>query len=223
MLGLWKSYAVKKIIAACANSYYCCSKTKTTLHSTFHPFFMNSTYCTKLTLIGYRLLMGTVLCLFFLSAQGQTRAVAFVDLDQVYEQLPDAKQLQVRLQTYSQELKQQIDIKKAELRNKQEAKPPAPDKVPKSQLPTQYTSTNTEVEQLNKDISLKENEQYRLLEEMARVGKAGIMQKVAAAVQQVVLEKKYQCVLNKKDAVYFTEIDNITNLVLEKLGVVTNR
>ncbi|OJW66636.1 MAG: hypothetical protein BGO68_01655 [Candidatus Amoebophilus sp. 36-38] len=160
------------------------------------------------------------LTISYVNAAEKPVKIGYVNLSYLMSLLPDTRQFETDYKAFENQLKNQLQIKAAELQDKlqsfQQGYATMTDAV-KNQKESELQQLHGEFEKLQiESQSSLANKQLQLLQP--------IYNKIQKAVQEVAKENKYTHVLNA-DAdgmsvvLYAEEEYNISNLVLKKLGI----
>jgi len=155
------------------------------------------------------------------SAQAQLK-VGYTNVDYVLSQLPDSKQIESELKTYRTQLESQLQIKYKEFQAKADdykTKGPDMSELIKQDKEKELQNMQTSIQEFEKnaEASMQKKQQTLL---------APVLEKIQKTIKDVAKENGYTYVFNT-DAGYQTtpiilsapDEDNISNLVLKKLGV----
>lgn len=166
-----------------------------------------------------------VLALGVITAQAQTSSagatkIGFADVDYIFSQMPEAKQIETELKSTQNQLKNQIDAKTQEFQKK---------------LADYQANLNTMLDAVRQNTEreltmLQENLQKLQQDAQATIQKkqADLMEpvykKVGTAIENVAKENGYTFILNQQigglDVIlYGDEKHDVSDLVLKKLGV----
>lgn len=163
-----------------------------------------------------------VLGLGVITSYAQTAAtkIGYADVDYIFSQMPDSKQIDADLKSLQAQLKNQIDTKAQEFQKKladyQQAGNTMPDAV--------RTNTERELQQLQQNIEkLQQDAQTNLQSKQTQLMDP-VYKKVGKAIEDTAKENGFTFVLNQQigglDVIlYGDEKMDISDLVLKKLGV----
>jgi outer membrane protein len=174
-----------------------------------------------------KLVLPFVLALGIITTQAQTPTTAststkigFADVDYIFNQLPEAKQLDTELKSTETQLKNQIDAK-----NKEFQKKLADYQANLStMLDAVRTNTERELQQLQENLQrLQQDAQTTIQNKHAQLMDP-VQKKVAKAIEEVAKENGYTLILTGQvgglDVVlYGDEKVDVSDLVLKKLGI----
>ena len=165
-----------------------------------------------------------VLGLGFLAAQAQTQPtsgkIGFADVDEIFNQMPEAKQIESELKTTQNMLKTQIDTKAQEFQKKLADY----NANLNNMLDAVKQNTERELTQMQQNLEkLQQDAQTTIQSKQAQL-MSPLIDKVGKAIKEVALENGYTFILNSQigglDVVlYGDEKMNVSELVLKKLGV----
>lgn len=157
----------------------------------------------------------------YTSGQPAPQKIGHADWDYIFSHLPEYKQIEQELKTFEAQLQAQLKIKGQELENKYKAyqalqagTPEAIRKDKESELA--YLQDNIEKFRQEAQVSMQKKQSDLVNPVFAKVGRA---------IGEVATENGYSYIINPQmlgggDVLLFTdEKYNISNLVLEKLGV----
>lgn len=152
-------------------------------------------------------------------AQAQTK-IGFADVDYIFNQMPEQKQIQTELQSVQNALKKQMDTKAAEFRQKLEDYQANMNNM----LPAVRTNTERELQQLQTNLQqLQEDAQLTIQQKQAELMEP-VFKKVSDAIQAVAKENGFNMILSGGvsglDVVlYGDEQLDVSELVLKKMGI----
>lgn len=167
-----------------------------------------------------------VLGLGFLGAQAQTPAttttkIGFVDVDEIFSQMPEQKQVESELKALQTQLKTNIDNRYQEFQKKlNEYNSTDPNSVPAAVR----ANSERELQQLQTNLEkLQQDAQTNLQAKQTELMNP-IIDKVGSAIESVAKENGYTFILSAQigglDVVlYGDEKVNVSDLVLKKLGI----
>jgi|GEM_PF-3114015 len=143
-------------------------------------------------------------------AAAQDSRVAYVNNRVIYEQLPENTQITQALKQYREQLQNRYVAHSALFRQKME----------EFSSGKAAATAAKEIEDLYEGLKTLEiqNDQAYLVREMELRGPLGA--RIKQAILAVAQEKDYSGVVDVSEMTYFDASDEITNLVLQKLGVV---
>ena len=154
------------------------------------------------------------------SLSAQTLKIGYADVDYILSLLPEFKQVQSNLQAYEKQLQNQLQAKVQEYQTK-------------LQEYSQNAQNMTEIIRADKEAELKSlqeriqkmerNAQQSLLKKQNE-DSSPIIEKVDVAIKDVAKENSFSHIFSAGQAgvnvlLYARDEDNISNLVLKKLGV----
>lgn len=149
-----------------------------------------------------------------------TTKIGFADVEYVFSQMPEAKQIETELQTLQAQLKKQYDTKVAEFQKKlqeyQAFGPTVPDAVKQN--------TERELQQLQQNIQKLEQDSQENLQRKQVQLMEPVYTKVGKAIEDVAKENSFTMILTNQlsglDVVlYADEASDISDLVLKKMGI----
>lgn len=165
------------------------------------------------------LLIGMAASAYSAGAQAQTK-IGFADVDYIFNQMPEQKQIQTELQSVQNALKKQMDTKAAEFRQKLEDYQANMNNM----LPAVRTNTERELQQLQTNLQqLQEDAQLTIQQKQAELMEP-VFKKVSDAIQAVAKENGFNMILSGGvsglDVVlYGDEQLDVSELVLKKMGI----
>jgi outer membrane protein len=149
-----------------------------------------------------------------------TQKVGFADVEYIFSQMSEAKQIESELQSLQTQLKNQIDTKVAEFQKKlaeyQQYGSTVPDAV--------RQNTERELQQMQQNIEkLQQDAQSNLQKKQTQLMEP-VYTKVGKAIEDVAKENAYTLIINNQisglDVVLFAdEKIDVSDLVLKKMGV----
>lgn len=171
----------------------------------------------KLVLL-FALALGT----FATQAQNPTASskIGFADVDYIFSQMPEAKQIDTELKSTQQQLKNQIDTKSQEFQKKLADYQANLNTM----LDAVRQNTERELQQLQENLQkLQQDAQVTIQNKQSQLMEP-VYQKVGKAIEDVAKENGYTFILNQQigglDVIlYGDENNDVSDLVLKKLGV----
>jgi outer membrane protein len=160
----------------------------------------------------------TLLIVFTATAQ---QKIGHADWVYIFSQLPEVKQIQVELKSHEVQLQNQLKIKSQEF----EAKYKAFIELPPTTIETIRKDREAELAMLQQNIQNFQQEANTALQKKEQDLMAPVFKKVGKAIDDVAREQGYSYIFNPQvmgggDVLLFTdEKDNISNLVLRKMGI----
>ncbi|MBX2968899.1 MAG: OmpH family outer membrane protein [Cyclobacteriaceae bacterium] len=152
---------------------------------------------------------------------GQTPTkIGFADVEYIFNQMPEAKQIETELQTLQAQLKKQYDNKVAEFQKKlqeyQAFGATVPDAVKQN--------TERELQQLQQNIQKLEQDSQENLQRKQVQLMEPVYTKVGKAIEDVAKENSFTMILTNQlsglDVVlYADDKSDISDLVLKKMGI----
>jgi outer membrane protein len=164
-------------------------------------------------------LFALSLVTMFSQAQTSTK-IGFADVEYIFGQLPEAKQIETELQTLQTQLKKQYDAKVAEFQKKLQEYQAFGTTVPDAVR----QNTERELQQLQQNIQKLEQDSQENLQRKQVQLMEPVYTKVGKAIEDVAKEQGFNMIVNNQlsglDVVLYAD-DNadISDLVLKKLGV----
>lgn len=171
----------------------------------------------KLALL-FLLAIGTITT--YAQAPTASSKIGFADVDYVFSQMPEAKQIDTELKSTQQQLKNQIDAKTQEFQKKFADY----QQNLNTMLDAVRQNTERELQQLQDNLQkLQQDAQVTIQNKQAQLMEP-VYQKVGKAIEDVAKENGYTFILNQQigglDVIlYGDEKNDVSDLVLKKLGV----
>jgi len=146
--------------------------------------------------------------------------IGYADVEYIFTQMPEAKQIETELQTLQTQLKKQYDGKVAEFQKKlqeyQQYAATVPDAVKQN--------TERELQQLQQNIQKLEQDSQTDLQKKQVALMEPVYAKVGKAIEDVAKENGFSLVLNQQisglDVILFgDEKLDVSDTVLKKMGV----
>ena len=160
----------------------------------------------------------SVFLLFLLigyTVQAQTVKAGYIDEQAIFAQLPEFKAAQTTLETYSKQLQKSIEDKKkgfdVKLKTYQEGG--------ETMSPAMKQALEKELTGLQEQLQIAGQDAQQQLQKKNEDLLKPIEDKVVKAIKDVATENSYTMVLRKEVLLYSVPGDDISNLVLKKLGV----
>lgn len=147
--------------------------------------------------------------------------IGHADWVYIFSQLPEVKQVQVDLKSLEAQLQNQLKRKSQEF----EVKYKAFSELPPNTIEAIRNDKQTELAMLQQSIQNFEQEANATLQKKEQELMAPVFKKVGKAIDDVAREQGYSYIFNPQvmgggDVLLFTdEKDNISNLVLRKMGI----
>jgi outer membrane protein len=171
-----------------------------------------------------KLVLFFVLAAGIVAAHAQTPTasskIGFADVDYIFSQMPEAKQIDTELKSTQTQLKNQIDAKTQEFQKKfadYQANL-------NTMLDAVRQNTERELQQLQENLQrLQQDAQTTIQNKQAQLMEP-VYKKVGLAIEEVAKENGYTFILNQQigglDVIlYGDEKNDVSDLVLKKLGV----
>lgn len=165
-----------------------------------------------------------VLAIGTITTQAQTPTasskIGFADVDYIFSQMPEAKQIDTELKSTQTQLKNQIDSKTQEFQKKLADYQANLNTM----LDAVRTNTERELQQLQENLQkLQQDAQTTIQNKQAQLMEP-VYKKAGKAIEDVAKENGYTFVLNQQigglDVIlYGDENNDVSDLVLKKLGV----
>src|SRR5690606_3956538 len=153
-------------------------------------------------------------------AQSAPQKIGFADVDYIFSQMPEAKQIETELQSTQNQLRNQIDQKYKEFQTKladYQANINNMMEAVRRNTERELAQLQENLQQLQQDAQVTiENKRNQLMEP--------VYVKVGKAIEDVAKENGYSYILNQQigglDVIlYGDESNNVSDLVLKKMGV----
>ena len=164
------------------------------------------------------LVFGLVACASY--AQTAPLKIGYADVEYIFSQMPEAKQIDTELQTLQTQLKKQYDTKVQEYQKKlqeyQQYGATVPDAVKQN--------SERELQQLGQNIQKLEQDSQTDLQKKQVSLMEPVYVKVGKAIEDVAKENGFSLILNQQisglDVILFgDEKLDVSDLVLKKMGV----
>jgi outer membrane protein len=171
-----------------------------------------------------KLILFIVLAVGSFAAQAQTPAapvkIGYADVDYIFTQMPESKQIETELQSTQNQLKNQIDGKYQEFQKKfadYQANL-------NTMLDAVRVNTERELQQLQENLQRLQQDAQVTIENKRNQLMEPVFKKVGQAIEDVAKENGYTFILNQQigglDVIlYGDEKHDVSDLVLKKLGV----
>jgi outer membrane protein len=171
-----------------------------------------------------KLVLLIVLAVSAFASQAQTQTtstkVGYADVDYIFGQMPEAKQIDAQLKSTQAQLKTQIESKAAEFQKKLADYQANAGTM----LDAVRTNTERELQQLQQNLEKLQQDAQSTIQNKQTQLMEPVYAKVASAIKEVAKENGYNLILSSQlgglDVVLFgdDQID-ISDLVLKKLGI----
>jgi outer membrane protein len=154
------------------------------------------------------------------NAQTTPLKIGYADVEYIFSQMPESKQIENELQTLRAQLKKQYDAKVAEFQKKyqeyQQFGATVPDAVKQN--------SERELQQLEQNIRSLEQDSQNDLQKKNVALMEPVYAKVGKAIEDVAKENAFTLIINQQisslDVVLFADEKlNISDMVLKKMGV----
>jgi len=154
-------------------------------------------------------------------AQSSSQKIGHADWNYIFSQMPEYKQIEMELRTYDAQLQNQLRLKNQELEQKykyyQGLSATTPDAIRKDkESELSYLQENIQKFQQDAQASMQKKQAELITPVFAKVGKA---------IEEVATENGYAYIMNPQMMgggdvlLYANEKNNISDLVLRKLGI----
>ena len=154
------------------------------------------------------------------SASAQESKIGFANVDYIFGQMPEAKQIDAELQSVQNQLKTQLDNKVKEF----QVMLADYQKNVNNMLPAIRENTEKELQQKQSNIEkLQQDAQTTIQQKQAQLMEP-VYSKVGKAIEDVAKENKFTLILNQQigglDVILFgDEKVDVSDLVLKKMGI----
>ncbi len=154
-------------------------------------------------------------------AQAPTSSkIGFADVDYIFTQMPESKQIETELQSTQTQLKNQIDTKYQEFQKKLADYQANINTM----LDAVRQNTERELQQLQENLQKLQQDAQLTIDNKRNQLMDPVYQKVGKAIEDVAKENDYTFILSQQigglDVIlYANEDNNVSDLVLKKLGV----
>jgi Skp family chaperone for outer membrane proteins len=149
-----------------------------------------------------------------LQTMAQSSKNGYIDMSYIHQNLPDVKQAEARIKAVEEAHRQELEAKNKQLKAERE-KIQKEKKEISAEVNTRLAGELQEFENLSfakaQEVANRREASYKIINE-----------KIKKAIQQTALEKGYTAIQDISSLIYFDPKDDITKLVLEKLGVTGN-
>lgn len=166
------------------------------------------------------LLVVFVLVAFATKAQTASTKIGYADVDYIFSQMPEAKQVDTDLKSLQTQLKNQIEAKAAEFQKKLQDYQQNLNTMPEAVR----ANTERELQQLQQNLEkLQQDAQTNIQNKQTQLMDP-VYKKVGKAIEDTAKENGYNFILNQQigglDVIlYGDEKADISDLVLKKMGV----
>lgn len=155
------------------------------------------------------------------TAHGQAQKIGFANVDYIFAEMPESKQIESNLQATQTQLQKEIEVKANEFRQKLDDY----NKNAQNMLPAVRNNTERELQQLQQNLQqLKEDAQITIAQKQEEL-MAPVYTKVGKAIEDVAKENGFSLILTSQvgggiDIILFgDEKLDASDLVLKKMGV----
>lgn len=171
-----------------------------------------------------KLVLLFVLATGLITAQAQSPTasskIGYADVDYIFSQMPEAKQIETELQSTQTQLKNQIDAKVQEFQKKLADY----QKNLNTMLDAVRQNTERELTMLQENLQKLQQDAQTTIDNKRNQLMEPVYKKVGKAIEDVAKENGYTFVLNQQigglDVIlYGDEHNDVSDLVLKKLGV----
>lgn len=171
-----------------------------------------------------KLVLLFVLALGMITTQAQSPTasskIGYADVDYIFGQMPEAKQIETELQSTQTQLKNQIDSKVQEFQKKLADY----QKNLNTMLDAVRQNTERELTMLQENLQKLQQDAQTTIDNKRSQLMEPVFKKVGKAIEEVAKENGYTFVLNQQigglDVIlYGDEHNDVSDLVLKKLGV----
>lgn len=169
-----------------------------------------------------KLISLAVLALGFFAAHAQTATtkVGFADVDYIFSQMPEAKQIDAELKSTQTQLKNQIDTKAQEFQKKLQDY----NANLNTMLDAVRTNTERELQQLQDNLTKLQQDAQTTIQNKQTQLMDPVFKKVGKAIEDVAKENGFTFILSQQigglDVIlYGDEKMDVSDLVLKKMGI----
>ena len=162
------------------------------------------------------------------SSYGQStqalQKIGHADWEYIFGLLPDYKLIESELKTFENQLQQQLNAKNQELESKYKSYQGLPENTPE----TIRKDKESELTYLQENIQKFQQEAQNAMQVKANLI-SPVIKKVGKAIEDVASENGYSYIINPKSSgggdvlLYADEKNNISDLVLKKLGITNTK
>lgn len=169
-----------------------------------------------------------IVCMFFamaaLGASAQTQPTAtkigFADVDYIFSQMPESKQIDAELQSMQTQLKNNLEAKAKEFQTKVAAY----QKESAGMLDAVRANTERELQQMQANLEKLQQDAQTTIQNKQNQLMGPVYDKVGKAIEDVAKENGFALILNQQigglDVILFgDEKVDVSDLVLKKMGV----
>jgi outer membrane protein len=147
--------------------------------------------------------------------QGQTTKIGYVDVPSVFNQLPEVKKSQNELETFTKQLQNSLKSQEEVLQKRYEqAEKEAP-----TMTDAMKQATGKELQAMNEKLQISKQDAQGQLQKKENELMKPIEEKIQKAITAVATENGYTHIFNKEMLLYHPATDDISSLVLKKMGV----
>ncbi len=173
----------------------------------------------------YKILLTTTLCClmaFGAVAQSASLKIGYTNVDYILSKLPEAKQIESELKTHEEQLGAQLQSKMKEFEDKYTTFM----ETQETMEPVIRNDKQTELQTLQTNIQKFQQEAEKSLQQKQVELLKPAYEKIQKSIDEVAKENGYTHIFSNDAGgvpilLYATEQDDISNLVLAKLGVST--
>jgi outer membrane protein len=168
----------------------------------------------------FLLAFGFAANVYNVKAQTTPLKIGFADVDYIFSEMPESKQVEKELQSVQNVLKTQIDNKSAEFRKKLEDYQANMNTM----LPAVRSNTERELQQLQQNLQkLQEDAQTTIQQKQSQLMEP-VYKKVSGAIEAVSKENGFSMILSGQlgglDVVLYGDDKlDVSNLVLKNMGI----
>ena len=171
-----------------------------------------------------KLVSLAVLALGFFAAHAQTQTattkVGFADVDYIFSQMPEAKQIDAELKSTQTQLKNQIDAKAQEFQKKFQDY----NANLNTMLDAVRNNTERELQQLQDNLTKLQQDAQNTIQNKQTQLMEPVFKKVGKAIEDVAKENGFTFILSQQigglDVIlYGDEKMDVSDLVLKKMGI----
>jgi len=148
------------------------------------------------------------------AAYSQDLKIGYANMDSIVVKLPEFKVSQRSLETYAKQLQNQLDA----LKKKGQARLEELQKDYENMTPKQQEEAQAELQELQGELQKNSILAQSNLKKRETELLAPLYEKAKKAVVDVAKEKGYTYIMNEQFLIYRTEVEDITDAVIAKLG-----
>jgi outer membrane protein len=148
-------------------------------------------------------------------SNAQTQKFGYIEIPTVFDQLPETKKAKADLEAYAKQLEKSLKDQEASLKTKYDQA----EKDFPTMSETLKQATQRELQAMGEKLQIARRDAQEQLSKKENELLKPVEDKISKAIKDVASESGYTYIFNKENLLHFPPADDISTLVLKKLGV----